>query len=300
MKNNKTMRGHLLAVFTIAVWGSTFMMTKVLLLDFSPFEIIFARYVLALLVMLIAVPKFTKLKRKSDEIYFIAAGIVSVPLYSIFENVALSYTTAANVSIMVSTSPFFTAVLEKLLNRKQKIHGSFFVGLVVALVGVALISFNGVVNLELNPTGDLLALCGAFLWAVYSILLKKTGEAEVPAAESTKKIFLYGVIGMLATIPFIDYNFTVEMFLKPVNLASLLFLTLIASAVCFATWNMTIRSIGTIKASVYIYFIPVVATITAFLFLDESITIMAFCGIVLVIVGLLLSKYKELKTLIKK
>ncbi len=294
MIKNQGMSGHLFAIFTIAVWGSTFMMSKILLLDFSPFEIIFIRYLLALAIMMVVVPKITKPKRKFEELYFVAAGIVSIPLYSIFENTALSYTTAANVSIMVSTSPFFTVVLEKILNRKQKISRSFFVGLVVALVGVALISFNGVINLELNPTGDLLALASAFLWAVYSILLKKTGETGISPTESTKRIFFYGSLGMLLTVPFIDYSITLDTLIKPINLACLLFLSVVASAVCFATWNITIRKIGTLKASVYIYFIPVVATLTAFLFLREEITLMAFFGIVLVIMGLLISKYKDL------
>ena len=49
----------------------------------------------------------------------------------------------------------------------------FILGFVTAITGIAIISFNGSFILKINPLGDLLALCGAILWALYSVLVSK-------------------------------------------------------------------------------------------------------------------------------
>ena len=49
---NKTAAGHLAALVTILIWGTTFISTKVLLQDFQPIEILFFRFVLGLIALL--------------------------------------------------------------------------------------------------------------------------------------------------------------------------------------------------------------------------------------------------------
>ena len=57
---------------------------------------------------------------------------------------ALTYTFASNVGVVVSAAPFFTAILAKIfLKGEERLKGNFFVGFVVAMAGISLISFNG-------------------------------------------------------------------------------------------------------------------------------------------------------------
>ena len=49
-KNDKAV-GHLAALFTILVWGTTFVSTKILLVDFSPIEILFIRFAMGLVAL---------------------------------------------------------------------------------------------------------------------------------------------------------------------------------------------------------------------------------------------------------
>ena len=81
-----------------------------------------------------------------------------------------------------------------------------------------------------------------------------------------------------------------ERLAQPEMLANLLFLGLGASALCFATWNFTIRILGAIKTSVYIYAVPVVSVITATLLLGERLTGLALTGMALIILGLVISE----------
>ena len=172
MKQTKS-AGHLAALFTILVWGTTFISTKVLLADFQPVEILFFRFVLGLVALLAADPRPLKGATAKQELTFAAAGLCGVCLYYLLENVALTYTMASNVGVIISVAPCFTALLSRLfLRQEEKLGVRFFAGFGVAMAGIVLISLNGSA-LQLNPVGDLLALLAAFLWACYSILTKK-------------------------------------------------------------------------------------------------------------------------------
>ena len=63
---NKTTTGHIAALITILIWGTTFISTKILLVDFTPIEILFFRFLLGLLVLIIVYPKRLKLKDKNQ------------------------------------------------------------------------------------------------------------------------------------------------------------------------------------------------------------------------------------------
>ena len=161
--------GHLAALFTIIIWGTTFISTKVLLVDFKPVEILFFRFAMGFAALLLVCPHRMKLGDCRQEVTFVLAGLCGICLYYLLENIALTYTMASNVGVIISVAPFFTAILSRLFLRSEgKLRANFFFGFVVAMAGVALISFNGS-RLELNPTGDILAVLAAFVWACYSI-----------------------------------------------------------------------------------------------------------------------------------
>ena len=164
--NKKATAGHITALITIVIWGTTFISTKILLTDFTPIEILFFRFLLGLLVLIAVYPKRLKIKDKKQEFTFAAAGLCGICLYYLLENIALTYTMASNVGVIISVAPFFTAVLSHVfLKTEEKLKVQFFVGFVVAMIGICLISFNGK-ELELNPIGDILAVVAALVWAV--------------------------------------------------------------------------------------------------------------------------------------
>ena len=123
---------------------------------------------MGLLALMIVYPHRLKGTTIKQESVFVAAGLCGVCLYYLLENIALTYTIASNVGVIISVAPFFTAILSHLfLKQDEKLRANFFIGFIVAMLGIGLISFNGA-SLQLNPIGDLLALLAAFLWACYS------------------------------------------------------------------------------------------------------------------------------------
>lgn len=289
---NKNTTGHLAALVTILIWGTTFISTKVLLADFEPIEILFLRFVMGLLALMIVYPRRMKGTTKEQEAVFAAAGLCGVCLYYLLENMALTYTLASNVGVIISIAPFFTAILTHLFMKEDEgLRGNFFLGFVVAMAGICMISFSGS-RLQLNPLGDVLAVAAAILWACYSVLTRKIGGFGYHTIQTTRRVFAYGILFMIPALLLFDCRLGAERFSDPVYLANIIYLGLGASALCFVTWNAAVKILGAVKTSVYIYLVPVITVATSALILHERITLMSGLGTVLTLAGLFLSEYK--------
>lgn len=291
--NHSASTGHLAAAFTVAVWGTTFIATKVLLTGFAPVEILLIRFVMGFFALLLVCPRLLRSTGAKQEITFAAAGLCGVCLYYLLENIALTQTLASNAGVIVSVSPFFTALLTRcLMPGEERLHSSFFLGFVCAMAGICLISFNGA-RLELNPLGDVLALLAALVWSFYSLLTRKIGAYGYPTLLTTRRIFFYGILFMIPAAALMGFSPDWALAAKPLYLGNLLFLGLGASACCFVTWNFAVKLLGAVKTSVYIYLVPVITVITSVLILHEPLTPLAAAGTVLILAGLILSERKE-------
>ncbi|AET67906.1 putative permease, DMT superfamily [Desulfosporosinus orientis DSM 765] len=294
MDRKEEITGHLFAVITIAIWGTTFISTKVLLKAISPIEILFLRFTIGLIVLTLVYPQRLKIKKRKQELYFVAAGLCGVTLYYLLENIALTYTFASNVGVIISIAPFFTAILAHLFLDGEKLKPQFLVGFLIALVGIFLISFNGHSVFKLNPFGDILAVLAAAVWAAYSILSKKISGFHYNTIQTTRRIFFYGLVFMLPALFIFGFNPIINLLIQPVNLFNILFLGLGASALCFVTWNSAVKILGAVKTSVYIYMVPVITVVTSIIILQEKITSITVFGIVLTLAGLFISENKIL------
>lgn len=292
---NRNKAGHLCALLTIIIWGTTFISTKILLVDFQPVEILFFRFVMGLLALLIIYPHRLKTTTKRQELTFALAGLCGICLYYLLENIALTYTMASNVGVIISVAPFFTAIMSHLfLKEEGKLRANFFIGFVVAMIGIFLISFNGS-KLELNPVGDLLALLAAFVWACYSILTKKISSYGYHTILTTRRVFFYGILFMIPTLFMFDFHLELSRFTNPVYLFNIIFLGLGASALCFVSWNLAVKVLGAVKTSIYIYMVPVITVVTSTLILHEQITALSIIGPLLTLAGLFLSERKTMR-----
>ena len=294
MKQNKA-AGHLAALLTIFIWGTTFISTKVLLRDFQPVEILFFRFVIGLAALAAACPRRMKGTTLRQELAFASAGLSGVCLYYLLENIALTYTMASNVGVIISVAPFFTGILSHVfLKQEGKLRANFFVGFAVAMAGIGLISFSGAA-LQLNPAGDLLSLLAAFLWACYSILTRKISGFGYNTILTTRRIFFYGILFMIPALFLFDFSPDLTRLGNPVYLLNFLFLGLGACALCFVTWNFSVKLLGAVRTSVYIYLVPVITVAASVLILHEPFTWMTGAGAILTLSGLLLSEGRMFK-----
>jgi len=287
-------KAHILAFITIFIWGTTYISTKMLLVEFSPTEIMFFRFVLAYLALLLAKPTRISYKNPREELLFAGAGFCGVVLYFTLQNTCLVYTLASNAGVLVSVAPFFTAILSFFLLKGEPLHKRFFIGFGISIIGIALISFNGNFILKLNPLGDLLAISCAVAWAAYCILMRKISVLNYNVLLCTRKIFFYGILLMVPILPIFGFQWDLARFTVLPNVLHMLFLGFGASALCFVTWNYAVGVLGAVRTSVYIYFNPIVTVVTSAIVLHERITPVAILGVVLILAGLFLSERKTL------
>lgn len=255
-------------------------------------EILFYRFIIGLLALLVVYPHRLRGTTRGQELTFAAAGLCGICLYYLLENIALTYTLASNVGVIISVAPFFTALLSHIVMKEEKLRANFFAGFAVAMAGIFLIGFNGS-RLELNPAGDLLALLAAFVWACYSVLTKKISGYGYHTILTTRRVFCYGILFMLPALLLSDFKLEPGRLAQPVYLFNMLYLGLGASALCFVTWNFAVKVLGAVKTSVYIYMVPVITVVTSAFVLHEQITVLAGAGTVLTLAGLFLSEGKR-------
>ena len=271
------------------MWGITFISTKILLNDFSPVEILFTRFLLGLILLFIIYPKNNKIYNKKEEILFALTGLTGVTLYYLFENIALNYSLASNVGILVAIGPLFTGIFANLI-LKEKLKTNFFIGFIFAIIGIAVITFNGKFILKINPIGDMFAILAAIMWGIYSVLVKKVSDLGHNSILITKKTFMYGIIFMIPIMFFMGFDININDYFKPINLINFLFLSFIACTLCFITWAYATKILGAVKTNTYIYFIPIVTLIASKIVLDENITVFALIGIILILLGVIISE----------
>lgn len=281
--------GHLLASLTMLVWGSTFICSKLLLISYSPVQIMMLRFALGWLVLFIMRPRRLPFNSIRQEMSFLAMGILGCTLYFWAENTALSYTLAANVSIIVAMAPILTSILAHFFTRDEKLRPAIWAGFAVAFAGVAMVVFNGTIVLSLNPLGDLLAFLAALTWAGYSILLKHSA-GRFDSILLARRINFYGII---TALPLLfargEAKIPLRPLLEPKLFVSLLVLAVLGSAVCYAAWNIVVKNIGVVSANNYIYFSPFITMVAAAVFLGEHISLMGVVGALLIIGGVILA-----------
>lgn len=280
---------HLGALLAVSVWGTSFVSTKFLLDNgLHAVEIYIYRFLLAYLLVLAFCHKKLWCNSLRDEVMLMVCGLCGGSIYFIAENTALNYTLVSNVSLITTLAPLLTTLLIGVLYKNERPGKWVYIGSVIAFVGVACIIFKEGFNLKVMPLGDLLALSAAFSWAIYSVVLRKV-NANYSAMFITRKTFFYG---LLTALPFMAFEPEIcdpAVLLRPVVWGNLVFLGLTASMLAYVIWAMSLKRLGAIKASNYLYIQPIVTMIfSALLFDNDPITAIGCGGCVLIIGGVVL------------
>lgn len=298
---------HFLALVVVAIWGVTFISTKVLILaGLHPDQIFALRFTMAYLGIWV-LSLFSADSRKlfcaslRDEMIMLFLGITGGSFYFLTENTALAYTQACNVAFIVCSAPLITMLMTlfckrffkgSLMDGLQDIKPGWtlLLGTVLALAGMSMVVFSGMV-LKLSPKGDLLALCAAMCWGAYSIFMAQMTQ-RYGSVFATRKVFFYG---LLTIIPFMLKDGLPDMGLlvQPQVMWNLIFLGVVASLICFVVWNRVMAVLGNVTSTNYVYLNPIFTLISSMIFLGERMTLMSAAGSALILLGVIVSGIKN-------
>lgn len=293
MTRNSNLFYHLVAFVTVAIWGTTFVSTKVLMLNgLSPAQIFTLRFSIAYVLMLTFNHRRLFADSWKDEVKMALLGITGGSLYFLSENEAMNFTTTTNTSLIVCSCPLFATLLVRLVYRdSNRINIVQLLGSLLAFVGMVIVVLNGRFVLHLSPVGDALAFTACVCWAIYSLLMKSV-SGDYSAAFITRKVFFYGVLTIIPYYFIIPGFPSWEVFARPQVIGNLLFLGCLASMICFLTWNWCIAKLEAVKATNWVYFNPITTMIFASWVLDEEITPYFLMGAACILAGMYVADKK--------
>ena len=315
---------HVLAIVIVAIWGLTFISTKVLLMaGLSPEEIFLVRFSIAYFGMWL----FCLWGRGSDASG--AGGSLAtrgdVPADGSCTGASLTdsqsgqsparlfcdslkdelllvlagvmggslYFWSENTALqytMASNVSFIvctTPLVTAILNaavRRERIGRLTLLGGCLSLVGIAMIAFSGGEGFHLSFLGDALAMLASLTWAIYTVVTNGLLK-KYPSALISRKVFFYGMLTIVPVLLVKGWTFPAGRFLEPKVLLNTLFLGVVASLACYALWNSVIKRLGTVGSSNYIYLNPLFTLIAATLLLGERLTPVAIAGCLITLIG---------------
>ncbi len=286
---------HLAGVVAMIFWGMSFVWSTQVYQNLNPTATIFLRLVVATIfftAILYAFHLNEKVKKEHLGLFALAAMFEPF-LYFIFEGYGLKNTSPVIGSGIIAMIPLVTPVAARIF-LKEHLTPMNIVGFIVSFTGVIVMLLNK--NLEfIASTKGILFLCGAVLVAVgYSIALIKLTKLYKPLTIT----WMQNIVGMIYFIP---VTIIMERF-EPSNFSNvggyivpLICLGVFCSAIAYTLWAFAFSKLGASRANVYSNLIPVFTAIFSYFIIHESLTANKIIGIVLVIVGLVLSQQRTRK-----
>lgn len=287
---------HIVAFLTVAVWGTTFVWTKLLIINgLSPAQIFTLRFIIAYVLL----TGFSLWRGRHkwlsdnwrDELTMMALGLTGGSMYFLTENESLRFTTATNTSLIVCSCPLFAMLIIALFYKSERFSRLQALGSLLALIGMAAVVLNGHFVLHLSPLGDTLAFSACICWALYTLLMKPV-MGRYPAMFITRKVFFYGILTILPYYIFVPEMPSLDVLMRPEVALNLLFLGSVASMLCYLTWSWCMKGLGAVICTNWVYVNPITTIIAAWLILDEQITVYFLIGSILIIAGMYLSSKK--------
>src|ERR671917_962608 len=180
---------ELAQITVVMLWASTFVVAKAAFAEVSPLAFLLARFVimvaLAFAVLLVLQRGAGRRIERSDWGLFVLAGLTGYTLYQLGFILGLSRTSPFSSSVLIAMVPLFTVLILAAMGEPTALHG--WVGLGVALVGVAIFLLDKRGSSAGTLLGDLLSIGAAISFASYGIItrpLVKKYPAETVSAWS--------------------------------------------------------------------------------------------------------------------
>jgi drug/metabolite transporter (DMT)-like permease len=237
-------------------------------------------------------------KIKKEHLGLFALAAMFEPfLYFIFEGYGLKNTSPVIGSAIIAMIPLVTPIAARIF-LKERLTAMNIVGFIISFVGVIVLLLNNNLEFSASPKG-ILFLGSAVLVAVgYSIALIRLTKLYKPLTIT----WMQNIIGMIYFIPLaiIMERFQPSAFANVREyIVPILCLGVFCSAIAYALWAFAFSKLGASKANVYSNLIPVFTAIFSYLLAIEALTVNKIVGILVVVVGLVLSQMKTKKAAIR-
>ncbi len=276
-------------------WAASFIATKIALSSIPPLTVVSLRLIVSALCFIFWIylkgEKFNLFTRENI-FQLILLSIFGTGLHYGIQTIGLQYTTAAKGGIYAVTAPI-TIIIIAAVFLKEKITLRKIAGVIIALLGVLIVmGFDTILDFDLkgNLLGDLLVLISIVMWGIFTVMGKSI-TSKISALKMTAAITIIGAIYMIPAG-------ILEMRSKSFSLVSInsdawlsvLFLGITCSFLATLLYVYALTTSESQKVGVYLYTIPPMTQLIAFLVLNEAVGLSLLAGSAIVISGLYLTE----------
>jgi len=287
----------------ISLWALSFIWIKIALTDMSPVTLIVLRYAMGFLILLGAAfwrGEFSQMKR-GDLKSMVILGLVGIVLQQYLQ-VTGQVTADANVAaFLASAAPAFTVVLAAVWLR-ETVGGWQIIGVLLATLGAGIVAIGGDLHMlfqsELVNWGNILVLLSSVVWAIYTVLTRKLVVDRPPILIAGGMLFFGWLFSMPAWI-FREGWLEIAQ-INPDAWIALVCVGIFSTAVTYLLYSHALKLAPASRLLAIQNIEPLIATIAAFVILDEPVTITLLVGGLAILFGVFLAEKRAVKVELTK
>jgi len=290
----QTFKVYLFAVLSMLFWGLSFVWFKIVVKWYEPITIIFLRLIISgslMLLYMFVTRSWQTIKRKHLK-YFLLLSFAQPLCYFLGESFGLKLVSSTMASVIIATIPLFSPFAAYYVVR-EKVTFPVILGIIFSFAGILLMLFNPDFSLNAAPKGVLLLFVAVFAAVAYSVIIRKISHEYNPVTIITHQ----NLIGAVYFLPlFLIFDFQHFITITPTRelVMAMLQLSVFASTLAYVFYIIAIKGIGMLKANVFTNLIPVFTGIFSFLILDEQFTAMKISGMIMVMLGVVVSQSRKI------
>jgi len=283
------------------IWGTNYSIVKHAFLEIDPQAFNAVRMVIASTVFVAIIVSVRRMSgRVARDVFYTPApitrrdwttiaalGVVGHFLYQYFFIGGLARTSVANSSLMLAATPVVIALMSAALGQ-ERIGRLHWLGAALSMGGIYIVVGHGIGVDRTTLTGDLMMFAGVCCWAIYTLGARRLMLRHSPVGVTGFSMAIGTVIYVPVMLP--NMLRTDWPAISAGTWVALVYSALFALCVAYTIWYMAVREIGSARTSVYSNLVPIVAMLTAVVFLGEELTAARMAGAGAVLVGVALTR----------
>ncbi|HOK38877.1 MAG: DMT family transporter [Bacteroidales bacterium] len=290
--DKKLIKVYIFLIFSMILWGSSFVWGKIALNFYGTNTIVFLRLLVSTIVLLPILIFLKKLRipKLKDLPLFLLLAFFEPFLYFLGETNGLRYLSPSISAVFIAVIPLFTPFIAWYF-LKEKISMITLSGIIISILGICVLVLGKNLNLEVSPKGILLTMIAILAANGYSVMIKK-----IPDAYSIFTIILWqNILGLIFFLPLFLLTGAKDIFetgLLREPLIAIINLGIFASTLAFLFYMYGLKFMSISKVNVFTNTIPIFTIFISWLFYDEALTAKKLIAVLIVVAGVIISQLK--------